>query len=248
MTSESDVASMCAEIAASYSPCDVSDALLKLQVLYAGYLRDITPLPTRHGSTARLVAPISTVLFVDRDHNSLTQYEGMIVPTESNIAAGKHFADVAPAGSVVIMQQPSHQIAALMGDIVATRFKVRGIKGCFIDGRARDMTGCAKVCEDGKFQCWSSRKPSSVGTSLEAKPWAVDVPLQVGGVIVHPGDILVADEAEMVCCVIPRDKLKEVVELLPGHKEADNGILKDVEGGMEFKESIKRWPKHYSNH
>lgn len=61
-----------------------------------------------------------------------------MVPRESNIPKDKHFSDVAAPGTIVIMQQPSHQIAALLGDIVATRYKVRGIKGCVTDGRTRE--------------------------------------------------------------------------------------------------------------
>lgn len=83
---------------------------------------------------------------------------------------------------------------------------------------------------------------------IVAKPWAVDVPLQIGKTQVKPGDIIVADEGEMACCVIPREKLDEVMELLPVQKEADDGLLNDVKNGMDFKTAIKRWPKHYSNH
>ena len=247
MSDSLDIPSICAEIAQSYSPCDVSDALLKLGVPYAGYLRDISPIPTRHGSSDRLVAPISTVLFVDNNHTPGAQYNGMITPSETNLPGDKHFTDFANAGSVVLMQQPSHQIAALMGDIVATRYKVRGIRGCFIDGRARDIVGCGELCRNAGFQCWS-KALTSPGTSLQAKPWAVEVAIKVGEVVVLPGDILVADEAEMVCCVIPREMLGKVMELLPMHKEADDGVLEDIRGGMGFKEAIKRWPKHYSNH
>ena len=144
------------------------------------------------------------------------------------------------------MQQPSHQIAALLGDIVATRYKVRGVLGCVTDGRTRDVVGCEELCKDGNFTAWA-KGLTSPGTSLEGKPWAVDCPLMIGKVEVHAGDILVADEGEMACCVIPRAKLGEVMELLPVHKEADDGLLNDVKNGMDFKTAIKRWPKHYSN-
>ncbi|ETI21347.1 hypothetical protein G647_07693 [Cladophialophora carrionii CBS 160.54] len=247
MATDLDIASICAEIARSYSPCDVSDALLKLHVPSAGYLRDISPIPTRHGSTNRLVAPISTVLFVDTTHTPETQYDGLIVPPASNMPSDEHFSDVAPAGTVVLLQQPAHHVASLLGDIVATRYKVRGVRGCFVDGRSRDSVGCGELCKDGSFQCWS-KALTSPGTSLQSKPWAVDVPLKIGDVVVEPGDVLVADEAERVCCVIPREKLAEVVRLLPVHKEADDGLLDDVRRGMGFKEAIQRWPKHYTNH
>lgn len=81
---------------------------------------------------------------------------------------------------------------------------------------------------------------------MVAKPWAVDIPLQVGDLVVEPGDILVADEGEMACCVIPRDKLNDVMQLLPIQKEADDGFLKDVMNGMDIKSALSRWPNHYS--
>lgn len=173
----------------------------------------------------------------------------MQLPAESNVPKDKHWTDVAPADSVVLMQQPPSQIVGLVGDIVATRYKTRGVQGCFVDGRVRDIRGIADLAQDGKgtITCWS-RALTSVGTSLEAKPWAVDSPIKVGAVEVHPGDIMVADESEGACCVIPKRKLDEVMELLPKHKEADDGLLADVQGGMSFGEAIKRWPGHYSNH
>ncbi|KAK5175551.1 uncharacterized protein LTR77_000690 [Saxophila tyrrhenica] len=247
MSESQDIESVCETIEKDYSPCDVSDALLKLGIPSAGYLRDIVPLPTRLGSHTRIVAPISTVLFVDKTHKPGSTYRGLDVPSETNLPPDKHFTDIAPSGSAVIMQQPSHQTAALVGDIVATRFKVRGISSIVIDGRVRDVVGCGELCKDDKLQVWS-KAISSSGTSLEAKPWAVDVPLRIGEVVVKPGDVLVADEGEMVCCVIPKERLGDVMGLLPKHKKADDGLLQDVQNGMGFKEAIKRWPGHYTNH
>ncbi|KAK3056788.1 hypothetical protein LTR09_002581 [Extremus antarcticus] len=217
MSQDSDTEAICEIIRKDYSPCDVSDALLKLGVPSAGYLRDIVPLPTHLGSRTRIVAPISTVLFVDKSHSPGSTYPGLSVPSESNLPADKHFSDIAPQGSIVILQQPPHHIAALLGDIVATRYKTRGIRAVVSDGRARDVVGIGELCKDDTFGCWA-KAISSVGTSLEAKPWAVDVELRIGEVVVKAGDLMVADEGETVCCVIPRERVGEVVGLLPRHK------------------------------
>lgn len=74
----------------------------------------------------------------------------------------------------------------------------------------------------------------------------MNIPLQVGDLLIKPEDIIVADEGEMACCVIPRDKLDAAMELLPVQKEADDGFLSDVKAGMEIKAALSRWPKHYS--
>lgn len=147
-------------------------------------------------------------------------------------------------GSIALLQQPSGQIVALLGDIVATRFKVRGVAGAVIDGRMRDVAGCGELCADGNFTVWS-KGLSTVGTSLEAKPWAVDVPVRVGGVEVGPGDFIVLDEAEKGIVVIPKEKLAEVAQILPGLKEADDAVLRDVRAGVGLKEAFQKHRGHY---
>lgn len=206
----------------------------------------IAPIPTRACGTNRIVAPVSTVVFVPRSHQPGSPSSIPSLPTQSNLSKDKHWTDYFPPGSVAVFQQPSEQIVALLGDIVATRLKVRGVVGAVIDGRARDIVSCADLCKDGKFQVWS-RALSSVGTSLEAKPWAVNVPLTIGGVEVKPGDILCADEGEQVMTVIPREKLKDVMALLPRFKAADDAILKDVQQGDDLAKSFKAHPDHYTN-
>jgi regulator of RNase E activity RraA len=147
-------------------------------------------------------------------------------------------------GSIALLQQPAGQTVALIGDIVATRFKVRGVAGAIVDGRMRDVAGCGELCADGNFAVWS-KALSTVGTSLEAKPWAVGVPVQVGGVEVRPGDFAVLDEAEKGIVIVPKEKLAEVAELLPRLKEADDAVLRDVQAGIGLKEAFQQHRGHY---
>ncbi|KAK3114669.1 hypothetical protein LTR53_006798 [Teratosphaeriaceae sp. CCFEE 6253] len=246
MSADQDLRSICNEIRGKYSPCDVSDALLKLQVPGAGFLKDIAPIPSRARGNSRIVAPISTVLFVSKDQQPVFPL-WTEAPWESNIPKGQHWTDCPTPGTIVVLQQPPQHTVALLGDIVATRLKIRGLLGAVIDGRARDVVACGELCRDGRFGVWS-KALSSVGTSMEAKPWAVDVPLTIGGLQVRPGDVLCADEGEGVMCVIPRARMEEVVALLPTLKEADDGLLEDVQNGVDFATAVKNHPKHYTNH
>ena len=103
---------------------------------------------------------------MDNEHQPGDEYPNIMVPKHPNLPQDKHFSDVAPPGSVVIMQQPYHQIAALLGDIVATRYKVRGVLGVVTDGRTRDVVGCEKLCKQGGFTAWA-KGIISCGTSTE---------------------------------------------------------------------------------
>lgn len=111
----------------------------------------------------------------------------------------------------------------------------------------RDVAGCGSLSADGTFAVWS-KGLSTVGTSLEAKPWAVDIPVKVSGVVVRPGDLAVLDEAEKGIVVIPKEKLAEVAEMLPGLKEADDAVLRDVQAGVGVKEAFQKHRGHYVHH
>ncbi|KAF2093261.1 RraA-like protein [Rhizodiscina lignyota] len=204
----------------------------------------LDPIPRQKYWYTRIVAPISTVVFVPTDLSpgSPLWIEG--VPKESNIPAGKHFTDIPPPGSILLEHNPKDQLVALFGDIVATRLKTRGVLGAIANGRGRDFVSSDKVCDEN-FTMWC-KGLSTVGTSMEAKPWAVDVPVKIGKVEVNPGDIMVADEGERGIAVIPRDKLKKIVEMLAVQKKADDGLLNDVRNGQSMADAIKNWPEHYS--
>jgi regulator of RNase E activity RraA len=74
---------------------------------------------------------------------------------------------------------------------------------------------------------------------LEAKPHAVQVPLDIGGTIVEPGDLVFSDPENGVV-IIPQGKLTNVIELLPGLVEADDRVKEDVSRGVTVKEAFAK--------
>ncbi|KAI7607767.1 hypothetical protein KC346_g9938 [Hortaea werneckii] len=276
MSVDPEIEAKCKEISTNYSACDVSDALLKLKIPQAGFLPDILPLNNNNDNspnpkpTTTIVAPLSTVLFVPKTPSS-TGGTTPAIPQESNIPQDKHWTDLPAPGTIVLLQQPRGQICAVCGDILATRLKVRGVRGIVADGRVRDVVALSHLCRPssatstsssegrgGGFTVWS-RGTSTVGTGLAAQAWCVDVPLSVSNdpttttttssssassssetLQVRPGDIIVCDEGERGSVVIPLAKLDEVLNLLPGLKEADEKCIADVEGGVDVREAFGR--------
>ena len=88
---------------------------------------------------------------------------------------------------------------------------------------------------------------STVGTTPEGKPWAVDVRVRVGGVEVWPEDFAVLDEAERGILVIPREKLVEVAEMLPELKEADDAVMRDFQADVRLKEAFQQHREHHTH-
>jgi len=87
-------------------------------------------------------------------------------------------------------------------------------------------------------QVWA-KATSITGTGAEAKPHAVQVPLDLDGTIVNPGDLVFSDFTNGVI-IIPQDKVSDVLEMLPRLIEADDNVKEDVSKGMTVAEAFKK--------
>ncbi|KAG6090189.1 hypothetical protein E4U31_007916, partial [Claviceps sp. LM219 group G6] len=80
---------------------------------------------------------------------------------------------------------------------------------------------------------------STVGAGAASTPHALQVPLDINGVIVSPGDIAFQDPVNGVV-IIPRDKLDRVLDLLPGLTAADERVKEDILKGVSVYEAFAR--------
>ncbi|RLM00801.1 hypothetical protein CFD26_108022 [Aspergillus turcosus] len=223
-----------------YSACDVSDALLKLQkpqgtAARAGHLADFTPFSPSIGRNAtqpKIIAPASTFKFISKDDRIPPSAE----PEDSHgFPAGTHWVDFAKPGTIAVLEQPADQHCAVLGGIMALRMKVLGVRGVLVNGRVRDL---AEINEC-KLPVWA-KGTSTVGTGAEAKPGARDVPVDVGGVTVSPGDIIFCDPLEGVVA-IPQELLDPVLELMPKLVAMDDKVKDAVSQGMNVFDAFKQF-------
>jgi regulator of RNase E activity RraA len=239
-----------------YTACDVSDALLKLKVPGAGFIPDLSLLghpalqqrqsetPTTLSSNQLevpgdveaevTVGPVSTVLFAPKGQS---QDAANSLPAP-NIPKNSHWADLTHPGTIVVLQQPPGQTNAVCGGIMALRMKVRQVLGIVVAGRARDITELRGT----GLPIWA-RGTSTIGVGGGNVPWATQVPLDIDGTQVNPGDIAISDPVNGVV-VIPRNKVHQVLELLPKLTSADDKAKEDVANGVSVFEAFKR---HRSN-
>jgi 4-hydroxy-4-methyl-2-oxoglutarate aldolase len=106
-------------------------------------------------------------------------------------------------GDVVVINARGITDQALLGGNVCRGLKMRGVAGLVADGAVRDVV---EIREDGL-------PVFARGVALHMVPiegaGEVNVPVAFGGVVVNPGDIVVADEDGIM--IVPPDRAEEIL-------------------------------------
>jgi regulator of RNase E activity RraA len=131
--------------------------------------------------------------------------------------------DHAAPGSVLVlvMEGPDGANVAAFGGIMCTGAKARGLEACVIDGGTRDL---AEIEEMG-FPVFAKGivPSSSVGRYINVSK---NEPVLCGGVMVHPGDLLVGDRDGIV--VVPKEHAMEILLLAEELEAKESKTMRDV--------------------
>jgi 4-hydroxy-4-methyl-2-oxoglutarate aldolase len=108
------------------------------------------------------------------------------------------------AGDVIVVVPVTDSAYGFIGELMATQMQVRGVRAYVTSGGVRD-TGELRAMG---FPVWSTHI-SSEGT-VKDTAGSVNVPVVLGGVVVNPGDVVVADDDGVT--VVPRALAAETLE------------------------------------
>lgn len=224
---------------AKFSPCDVSDALVKFGVANGGYLPNLT---LRSGKS--VVGPAYTVLYAPK--------------SDPRPAVAQLYIDAIPENSVLVMGLPVAQQLetapyvsvnnALYGGLMSTRASYRKAAGSVVLGRIRDLAEHRALDYPVFLYGVGLAAPGPV-----VKVVGINVELSVrvaGGevMVVRPGDYIIGDENGVVRLPVGHEKgpekevnVDEVLEYIPKRVAADEKVAADIRGGRDAAAAQKYW-------
>jgi regulator of RNase E activity RraA len=186
-----------------------------------------------HQRLRPLLADPEACGFVGRA-KTLRWMEADYVPEEGPYGRELAAVDSLKSGDVVVHSTSLSGTLTPWGDLMATAAIIRGAVGCVCDANIRD---CAKLITM-KFPVYYAgiRPLDSQGRGLVV---AFDVPIQCGEVLVHPGEMIIADYDGIV--VVPKSVEHEVLTLAASKIDKENLTRKELELGKTLGEVYAKY-------
>lgn len=207
--------------------------------------------------------PTAAVLDALRDLGSATVYEAQgafgaldsgMKPLDprSRLAAPAFTVDMRPAdnlmahyallkarpGDVLVVDAKGFVEAGPWGDVLTAMAQKIGIAGLVINGAVRD----ANAIVDAGFPVWC-RGLSIKGTGKH-QPGRVNVPVAIGDVVIHPGDIVVADRDGIA--IVPAGRADEVLAAARDREDKESRMRDAIAEGattadlLELTDTLRR--------
>ena len=137
--------------------------------------------------------------------------------------------EVCRPGDVLVVATTAPSTHGMFGDLLASSLMARGVRGLVIDAGVRDTADLRTM----GFPVWT-RHVSCQGT-VKATPGSVNVPVALGGITVHPGDVVCADDDGVV--IVGREEADWALEQSNARlakEEATRARLEAGELGLDF--------------
>lgn len=139
--------------------------------------------------------------------------------------------DALAPGDVLVVSESG---CSFWGELLSTAAKYRGCRGVVLDGPTRDSLAIRDmafpVFHHGFHPADSLGRLDVVGHN---------VPVVCGGVLVNPGDLILADHDGVVA--VPRAAADEALRLAEEKVSGENLVRRALEGGMTTTEAFARF-------
>ena len=131
--------------------------------------------------------------------------------------------DRAQPGDVLVLTMPEPEPVALIGELLATQARGRGVAALLVDAAVRDVEDLREL----GLPIWA--RWIRVRGATKDDVGTLDEPVEVGGAEIRPGDQVVLDVDGVV--VVRRERLDEVLDAARTRAEYERGKRAQLEAG-----------------
>jgi len=139
-----------------------------------------------------------------------------------NLMVHAAVADSRP-GEVLVLTMPEPEPVALVGELLATQAKVRGVAALLVDGAVRDVEELREL----GLPIWA--RYVRVRGAAKRVPGTIGEPVEVGGARIRQGDAVVLDADGAV--VVEQERIEEVLEAARGRTEREREKRAKLQAG-----------------
>jgi 4-hydroxy-4-methyl-2-oxoglutarate aldolase len=145
---------------------------------------------------------------------------------------------VAQPGDVIVIDAGGETETSVFGGLMGSLFKNGGVQGAIVDGACRDVDELRDlgfilfskaVTARGTHTMFSGRKDDV----------ELNVPITCGGIVVNPGDMIVADEIGIA--VVPSAQLEPVLKAAREQAEREEATRQRIKQGRTFEQLLEEF-------
>jgi 4-hydroxy-4-methyl-2-oxoglutarate aldolase len=158
------------------------------------------------------------------------------VPARETTPAHPYAGELAAVDSLAAgdMLVVSESAWSFWGELLTTAAKYRGCRGVVLDGPTRDSAAIRKL---GFPVFHVGFHPADSLGRLDVV--AQNIPIQCGGVLIYPGDLVLADHDGVV--VVPNNAAEETLQLAEEKVRGENLVRKALSEGMLTTEAFAKF-------
>lgn len=137
--------------------------------------------------------------------------------------------EAAEPGDVIVVDGGARE-TAFGGELFARAGLARSLGGIVVDGGYRDMS-YVSTCA---LPVYSRFVTPRAGTA--SQPGELQVPVTCGGVVVSPGDLVLADDEGLV--VVDPDRVDALLDAALAIKNSEHAVIEQLNGGATLSEVL----------
>jgi 4-hydroxy-4-methyl-2-oxoglutarate aldolase len=146
--------------------------------------------------------------------------------------------DMGHPGDVIVVDATGDTETSVCGGLMGGLAKNRGIRAMIVDGAGRDVD----ELEDINWPIWT-KAITARGThtmfSERKEELSINVPISCGGIVVNPGDFIVADANAVV--VVPLGRAEEMLELALEQADREHRTRERVAQGKTIEDILNEF-------